>query len=1063
MTTIGKRIAAITAIAAMMITGVSAGTAMADEQQPAQSAQTNQSTQSAKVASPKASDSTNAATTIKLSTIGSKDTDKNRTLQSFQFENADWTGYYIRPGITAKFTITLNTNAKTPNVLWAHRQVGRVDENTYTYMRMDDGGKLNPGSNTIEYDTTSRQVGQVLYIRNDGTDPATVTIENQNGSDGKPSLGQYPYYEYDAKNPQEFWTYLQQLREYVNNGVDTKAGDLNTNPSLGMDATSIRTGRMVYELRAAKLVDALKDINSEQAATDWITNAATVSEERLDYFDHLQGFDAKDADAKQRPTNMKIVLELTQNLTNPSSMFAWYTMYHLPESVFPGVATNLDSAHGWANDHEYGHMLDIDPLTHAEETNNLFSIWGRHRVGEAQLKDGKTFTTSIYHGNVLSAQQQLDSWLNERLTNPDAASQWGDIWWGVTAKWEILRWFDDYDYADYDYANSAYTAESAAQVKNYGGLGAVYRKVRSNPANYRVLGDGPSNAMAGATAKAYSDALGFDMSEVLERYGAQIPDEVKEYTAKYPKLDVKIQYFNINSDAKAMNGAGLFSKKTGGPTLTAKRGSDGKLTVTASYAADSAESKTVSGYELLADGKAVQWQPDGKFSIDTDPSVEYQVIAYDRRANPSAATTLKANADITVKVLTSDGASPVKASVTVTPNNGGKATVYHPNAQGELTIKNAPSSKISASLDGYTSAPATVPVDGYDWAGEVIHFTLTPKDSKAATTPAPIIGGAQADDGSLAFSITPDNADDAVYYTTDGSEPSAEHGIRYTGGTIGITSSPVTVKAIAYRAGFAPSRIAFATFTDSRQVTIWNQIWGPDYGSGQSKSFGVGTYEAADLDFLANQVRSLKVPDGLKVTIYEEAGLQGAAHVYTQTVNWVNVYDPIKSQSMKIETVKAPAAQTAGKVTFKPGADDAQGSMAEVTRYAGISMSAPDVAFTRAGYKPTGWLADDGTAYAPGAELPDGNVTLTAQWEESHEEPETNKPGGGDGSETVPGKPGTGENGTLTDGSHGANGADDAKDSVLSATGSTAVTLLALVSVLVVAGCGVWSIRRHMH
>ncbi|PWG66636.1 FN3 associated domain-containing protein [Bifidobacterium callitrichidarum] len=963
--------------------------------QPAVANETNQQQETAATAD----NSTSQPTTIKLSTVGSKDTDKNRTYQYFQFENADWTGYYIRPGITAKFKITLTTDSTAPNVLWAHRQAGRVDANNYALVRMDDGGKLKAGENEITYDTTSRKVGQVLYIRNDSTSPASVTIENMDGSDGKPSLGRYPFYVYDSTHPEAFWTYLQELRIYVQDGVDTKAGDLNDNPSLGMDVTSIETGRMVYELRAAKLVDVLKDIQDETAATAWITNIVKVSENRLSFFDHVQGFDAADTDSRQLPSKMKVVLELTQNLTSPSSMFAWYTMYHLPESVFPGVATSVDGSHGWGNDHEFGHVLDIQPLAQVESTNNLFSMWGRHEVGAEKVKAGGKFETSVYHSGVLNAQKQLDAWFDAKMTDPSAASKWGDIWWDVTSKWEILRYFDDYDYSTYDFTSSPYTKELADQVNKYGGLGAVYRQVRRNVAAYRVVGDSQAQGMANATAKAYSDALGFDMSEVLERYGATIYDEVKAYTAKYPKLPVKIQYFSIDAEARGMNDAGLFSKTTVGPDVTAKRLTDGKLSITAAYPTGSGEAATVSGYELLANGSPIHWSPTGSFTIDTPAdSTKYTVIAYDRRANPSQTTNVVSDTTVQIKVLTADDTDPSKATVTVTPDDSTVSpTTTHTDSSGNLTLKNIPSSTITVTLNGYSSEPKTAHVDGYDWAGGVLQFTLIPDHAaNVRTTPRPTITGTTDSNGNLAFTIIPENKTDDVYYTVDGSTPSSENGYRWNGTSIPINTSPLTVKAIAYRAGYKPSSIAEATFTDNRQVTIWNQIYGPSYGSGQKKSFGVGTYEAADLDFLTDKVSSLSVPSGLKVTIYEGPNLTGATHVYTQTVNWVNGYNPIKSQSMKIETVTAPDAKKTGTVSFQPGADDATGTMNPVDRYEGISMSAPDIAYKRTGFKPLKWTAPNGNAYTPGSLLPDGNLVLTADWlEDDKQTPVMDMPSAG--------------------------------------------------------------------
>ncbi|NEG96598.1 hypothetical protein GFD17_07515 [Bifidobacterium sp. SMB2] len=916
--------------------------------------------------------------TIELSTAGSKDTDKTRTQQYFQFENGDWTGYYIRPGITAKFRITLNTTADGPNVLWAHRQAGRVDANNHALVRADDGGKLKAGVNEITYDTTKNKVGQVLLVRNDGGQRASVVIENENGSDGRPSLGEYPLYTYDAAHPEAFWTYLTELRSYVDAGVDTAVGQLNDDPDLGMDMTSLVLGRMVYDLRAAKMVDSVKDIDTEAKATAWIRNVYKVANDRLDYFDGVLGFDGNAADARQKPTRMKIVLEMTQNLTSPSTMFAWYTMYHLGEGVWPGVATSVEGSHGWGNDHEFGHMLDIAPLAVVEETNNLVSMWGRREAGIDKLKNnGTAFTTSTYHSGVLSGQKNIDSYLNAKLAGENPESPWGDIWYDVTARFNMLRFFDDYDYSAYDFGNgSGYTKELADQVNKYGGLGAVYRQVRRTPRTYTNVG-----GVKDAAARAYSDALGFDMSEVMGRYGMTVSDATAAYTAKYPKLTQHIEYFSIDADAKGINGARAFTKTTAAPNVTTSRPSSGRFAITASYPDGSIEAKSTAGYTLLADGKAVAWSQDGTFTVDTGNVVpKYTVIAYDYRTNPSPEAAVPTTADVTVVVKTSDGADTSKAVVHVKPDDpNAKATDVNP-ADGKATLKGIGSATVSVTLDGYTAHPAGTHVDALSWQGGTLQFTLTPKNGETATTPRPTIHGAKADDGSLAFAITPNNTDDDVYYTTDGSEPSSTNGKRWTGGSIAIASSPLTVKAIAYRAGSLPSAVAQATFTDSRVTRVYDAIYGPAGYGGNYKDLGIGAYSGKDeLGELYDDVRSLNVPNGLKVTLYEGENLTGKSYTYTSTVNWVNGYNALPIKSIRVETVKAPEAKTAGTVTFKAGADDAKGTMADLTRYQGVSAVAPDVAFTRDGWDATGWT-DGKTVYKPGDALPDGDLTLTATW-----------------------------------------------------------------------------------
>ncbi len=69
---------------------------------------------------------------------------------------------------------------------------------------------------------------------------------------------------------------------------------------------------------------------------------------------------------------------------------------------------------------------------------------------------------------------------------------------------------------------------------------------------------------------------------------------------------------------------------------------------------------------------------------------------------------------------------------------------------------------------------------------------------------------------STTITITCDTAAASIYYTTDGSEPSAENGILYNG-AINVTNS-VTLKAIALKDGCYPSKVVTKKFTNTSCV-----------------------------------------------------------------------------------------------------------------------------------------------------------------------------------------------------------------------------------------------------
>jgi hypothetical protein len=99
------------------------------------------------------------------------------------------------------------------------------------------------------------------------------------------------------------------------------------------------------------------------------------------------------------------------------------------------------------------------------------------------------------------------------------------------------------------------------------------------------------------------------------------------------------------------------------------------------------------------------------------------------------------------------------------------------------------------------------------------------------TTATPVISpGSESVTSSVPVTITDSTSGAAIYYTTDGSNPSAAsptHGTRYTGGF--TVTSTTTVKAAAIASGAAQSGIATATYTIQP-----NAVSSIDYSSGMS-------------------------------------------------------------------------------------------------------------------------------------------------------------------------------------------------------------------------------------
>jgi Peptidase inhibitor family I36 len=59
-----------------------------------------------------------------------------------------------------------------------------------------------------------------------------------------------------------------------------------------------------------------------------------------------------------------------------------------------------------------------------------------------------------------------------------------------------------------------------------------------------------------------------------------------------------------------------------------------------------------------------------------------------------------------------------------------------------------------------------------------------------------------------------------------------------------------------------------------------------DY-QGASQELSAGSYDIHDLEFGNDQLSSLKVPPGFKVTLYEHANFEGQSISFTEDTPWV--------------------------------------------------------------------------------------------------------------------------------------------------------------------------------
>lgn len=78
---------------------------------------------------------------------------------------------------------------------------------------------------------------------------------------------------------------------------------------------------------------------------------------------------------------------------------------------------------------------------------------------------------------------------------------------------------------------------------------------------------------------------------------------------------------------------------------------------------------------------------------------------------------------------------------------------------------------------------------------------------------------------------------------------------------------------------------------------------------GASQELDKGSYNITDLAIGNDTLSSLRVPPGMKVTLYSNAEYQGNAKVFTQDTAWVGLDFNDRTSSIKVETVLTPVYQ----------------------------------------------------------------------------------------------------------------------------------------------------------
>ena len=306
-------------------------------------------------------------------------------------------------------------------------------------------------------------------------------------------------------------------------------------------------------------------------------------------FDKLSGYDENDPNPIHRPSKALYHYKGT----NASGLFANNEYIHYDGSTARDIfAGNVG---GWGIVHEFGHQMENIDMMLGEVTNNLYSIAGQKAVLGSIQRD--------FSGN----QGNVDKYFTFEGTK--GFGGFGDEYeykFGLFERLLVITQITNY------FGDEAYTN--------------AFRLIRENPAKYRT-------GSYQSIITAMSEATGYNLSSHFEYYNYPVTDETKEFTSKFKPLDKKIRYTTIDTYKKIEDKVQTFNEETKAVISNVKKEKDG-FTLNIST---NDENKGTIAYEIYRDGKFIALNRTGvyKDNVDSSKEYEYEVIAYDYRANES--------------------------------------------------------------------------------------------------------------------------------------------------------------------------------------------------------------------------------------------------------------------------------------------------------------------------------------------------------------------------------------------------------------------------------------------
>lgn len=530
----------------------------------------------------------------------------------------------------------------------------------FTQYHAESGGffkgiALKAGRNEItvpKISSTEGEKGGALYVSYGGSNEQDAYAVRVSGGTKYPVLNVYGAT--GEERTQKITAYVEELNNYVaklqTEHENAHKNSQNLNVAYDYDAknciansTDIVMDQMMYSIPASQVLAGLGAENRETKLAD----AITAMENMMILFYQHKGLTNSFAEGTDAAVTEKNHLPNRYQNIRYMRMFAGAFMYasgnHIgiewneTKGMVGGVPVVSSESgkyisgryFGWGIAHEIGHVLNEGAYSHAEVTNNYFSVL-------AQAKDSND-TVRFQYPNVF-----------EKVTSGTKGYA-DNVFTQLGMYWQLHLAYDrDYNYKTYD------TYQEITQNLFFARVDSYARNTAAAPAPGNIAltlaSDRDQNIMRLASAAAERNLL-----EFFERWGMTPDEDTKAYAGQFAKEERAIYYVDDAARVYEIEN-GTETDISGKNVVSAQVTSSGsEVTLTMDI---SGNKEALQGYEIVRvytefgeERKEVAgFTQDGTFSdrMLANRAVIYEVTAIDKCMNRSAvfrADAVKADGD----------------------------------------------------------------------------------------------------------------------------------------------------------------------------------------------------------------------------------------------------------------------------------------------------------------------------------------------------------------------------------------------------------------------------------